>query len=118
MFARFPLVLLLLASLLFAGFPVPQARGVVHEEAGECMDAMCLMACCPMKACCEGGQPQAPSAPESLAPRPDVQLIAPTLQVFAGLHERTMRTWHFVTVDEKSGGHAPPPLARSCIQLI
>lgn len=119
MFARISLILPLLLSLLCAGLTAPPTREVVQREAGACVGMECLKACCTMKTCCDSAQQQqAPKSPESLAARPELQLIAPSFQVFAEVYVRRERAWHFITADEWSGAHAPAPLARSCIQLI
>lgn len=118
MVARLTLILPLLLSLLCAGL-TPLPRGVVQREAGACVGMQCLKGCCTMKACCDSARQQpAPKAPESLAARPELQLIAPSFQAFANVCVRPSSTREFITADERSGGHAPPPLARSCIQLI
>jgi hypothetical protein len=48
----------------------------------------------------------------------ELQLAAPSFQVFAMLYVPAPRARDFITAEEWSGAHAPPPLARSCIQLI
>ncbi len=119
MFARISLIVPLLLSLLCAGLTPPAPRAVVQREAGACVGMACLKGCCTMKTCCDSArQQQAPKPPESRAARPELQLIAPSFQVFAEVYVRTERASHFITADEQSGAHAPPPLARSCIQLI
>jgi hypothetical protein len=119
MFVRISLILLLLLSLLCAGLTAPQPREVVRRDAGACVGMECLKACCTVKACCDSArQQQAPRSPEPLAARPELQLIAPSFQVFANVCVRPSSTRDFIRADEWSGGHAPPPLARSCIQLI
>src|SRR4051812_2276711 len=119
MFARISLILPLLLSLLCAGFVAPPRREVAPREAQGCVAMACRTACCTMKACCDSARQQpAPKSPESLAARPELQLIAPSFQVFAGLYVAPTGTWNFIPADETSGAHAPPPLARSCIQLI
>src|SRR3954469_24213252 len=115
MFARIPLVVLLLASLLCAGL-VPQ-REVAPRDPSACADMVCLKACCTMKTCCDSSQQkQAPRWPESLAPRMELQLAAPSFHVLAMLYVRPPSTREFITAEEGSGAHAPPPLTRSCIQ--
>jgi hypothetical protein len=117
MFSRIPLVVLLLASLLGAGL-VP-ARGVAQRDPAGCAGMPCLKACCTMKACCDSSQQQqAPRLPDSSAVRTELQLAAPSFQVFAMLYVPAPRARDFITAEEWSGAHAPPPLARTCIQLI
>jgi hypothetical protein len=119
MFVRISLIVPLLLSLLCAGLTAPSPRAVEQREAGACVGMECLKACCTMKTCCDSArQQEAPKSPESLAARPELQLIAPSFQVFAEVYVRPGRASHFITADEWSGAHAPPPLARSCIQLI
>ena len=117
MFARIPLVVLLLASLLCAGL-VPQ-RALAPRETAGCAGMVCEKACCTSKACCDSSQQQqAPRLPESLAAQTELQLAAPSFHVFALLYVRPPSTREFIAAEKESGGHAPPPLARSCIQLI
>jgi hypothetical protein len=118
MFARISLVVTLLASLLCAWLVTP-TRAVPRRDAGECESMPCVKACCAMKACCESGQQQeAPRSPESLAARTELQLAAPSFHVFAMLYVPAPSSREFIMAEEWSGAHAPPPLARSCIQLI
>ena len=117
MFARIPIVVLLLASLLCAGL-VP-ARNVARREAAACAGMVCLKPCCTTKACCDSSQQQEkPRPPESLGARMDLQLAAPSFHVFAMLYVPAPSVREFITAEEGSGAHVPPPLARSCIQLI
>jgi hypothetical protein len=117
MFARIPLVALLLASLLCAGL-VPQRAAAPRETAG-CAGTVCVKPCCTSKSCCDSSQQQqAPRGPQSLASRLELQLAAPSYHVFAMLYVPAPIARDFITAEVSSGAHAPPPLARSCIQLI
>src|SRR4051794_20866910 len=102
MLARIPLVLLLLASLLYAGL-VP-VRGVAPRDAAACVGKVCLKPCCTMKTCCDGSQQQdVPRAPESLAAHTELQLAAPSFHVFAMLYVPAPSAREFITAEEGSG---------------
>lgn len=119
MFIRISLIVLLLASLLCAGLVAPPTRGGAQANEAGCAAMPCLKGCCAKKVCCDSSQQQeAPRSPESLAGRTELQLAAPSFQVFAMLYVRPPGTRDFITTHEWSGAHVPPPLARSCIQLI
>ena len=112
MSAKTPLILTLLASLLFA-MQVP----AMPERPLACVK--CTMACCADKVCCTmSGQPPAPRTPAPVVPRNDAQLVAIEFLRVPFLYALPATERAFVILDEARAGHALPPRLAGCIRLI
>lgn len=119
MLAKIPIALALILTLLFSGAALPTAGSEVKREAASCVATVCVKGCCTSKACCAGAQQQdSRQSPSPSAPRPELQATALDFQIFAVLYAVPAEARNFIIIDEKSGGHALPPLVASCIQLI
>ena len=119
MSVKFSIFIVLVISLLAA----PLAQRVTAEPAAVkmpgCAMMNCMNGCCAMMPCCAKShreQPQPIQAP--VPPRTDAQFAAVGLHVVSLVYELPAPMHTFVILDEATVGHAMPPLAVNCIQLI
>ncbi|MEP6668476.1 MAG: hypothetical protein ABJF10_04945 [Chthoniobacter sp.] len=121
MFARTPLILTLVLSLLF----VTQGRTVVlpvpveMKQGGGCAAMQCASGCCANVACCKVTEQQkAPQSPVPVSADAQVQWAAIDPHAYTILFLPPVPRRPFVVSDEASTAHTLSPRAVSCIQLI
>ena len=119
MFAKTPLVLTLLVSLLFATQAQRVTLPVEMKPDGVCAKMQCATGCCANKACCKVTEQQkSPQTPTSAPQYAHVQLAALELRAYTILLIPPAPRRSSVILDEASTAHTLPPLAVNCIRLI
>lgn len=119
MFAKTPLILTLIVSLLFVTQAQPVAIPVEMKKGGSCAGMDCARGCCANIACCKIVEQQ--KAPQTPTPAPQythVQLATIGLRAYTLLFVPPVPRRPLVILDEASTAHTLSPLAVSCIQLI
>lgn len=120
MFARIPLILALIVSLLFVTQAQPMSMPVEMKQGGMCAGMQCARGCCANTACCVAVEqkqaPQTPAPPQQQ--HQDVPFVAIELRAFTLLLPPPAPRRPVVIRDDTWTAHALPPLAASCIQLI
>ena len=120
MFARIPLILALIVSLLFVTQAQPMAMPVEMKQGGMCAGMQCARGCCSKTSCCstveQNQSSETPASPQSQ--HQDVQFVALELRAFTLLLPPSAPRRPVVIRDDTWTAHSLPPLAASCIQLI
>ena len=120
MFARLPLILTLILSLLFVTQAQPIGMPVEMKQGGMCAGMQCVRGCCTHKTCCATvEQKQAPQTPApSQSQQHNVQFVALEMRAYTFLLPPPAPRRPVVIRDDTWTAHALPPLAASCIRLI
>jgi len=119
MFAKTPLILTLIVSLLFATQASQLTQPVEMKTGGVCARVPCAQGCCRNKTCChvveqqKSPQTPLPAPRDAVIPLGAVGLAAWTFLFVPPAVERP-----FVILDEVRAAHSIPTLASNCIRLI